>query len=103
MRLRLYKDKKIRKNYSINELKIIAYKFLIYNSKLKKNSNFFFNLINLNFFHNFFKNNTKTKIHNYCIISGRSRGIVSFFHVSRLTFRELASQGLIPGIKKSVW
>lgn len=102
MRLRLYKDKKIRKNYSVNELKIIAYKFLIYNSQLKKNSNFFFNLINLNFFHNFFKNNTKTKMHNYCIISGRSRGIVSFFRLSRLTFRELITLGLIPGIKRSV-
>jgi len=102
MRLRLYKDKNIRKKYASNEIKIIAYKFLIYNNKLKMNSNFFFNLINFNFFHNFLKSNSKSKMHNYCIISGRARGILSFFKVSRLTFKELIVLGLIPGIKRSI-
>ncbi|AIQ28895.1 30S ribosomal protein S14 [Paenibacillus sp. FSL P4-0081] len=40
---------------------------------------------------------------NRCTVSGRPRGYLSKFHVSRIVFRELALQGQIPGITKSSW
>lgn len=45
----------------------------------------------------------RTKIVNRCVLTGRSRGILRKFKVSRLTFKELASTGVIVGIKKSSW
>ena len=38
-----------------------------------------------------------------CEVSGRRRAFIRRFKMSRLTFRELASQGLIPGVTKSSW
>lgn len=45
----------------------------------------------------------KTRTRNYCIITGRPRGVYSFVKVSRIMFRELGSQGLFFGLKKSSW
>jgi small subunit ribosomal protein S14 len=44
-----------------------------------------------------------TRVVNRCEVTGRRRGFIRRFKVSRLTFRELASQGLIPGVTKSSW
>ncbi|MFV0415313.1 MAG: 30S ribosomal protein S14 [Chthoniobacterales bacterium] len=44
-----------------------------------------------------------TRLVNRCEISGRRRAYMRRFKVSRLTFRELASSGLIPGVTKSSW
>ena len=44
-----------------------------------------------------------TRLVNRCQISGRRRAYMRRFKVSRLTFRELATQGLIPGVTKSSW
>src|ERR1039457_3776901 len=44
-----------------------------------------------------------TRVVNRCEVTGRRRAIILRFKVSRLTFRELASQGLIPGVTKSSW
>lgn len=43
----------------------------------------------------------KTQIKNYCVISGRSRGVYSKFKVSRIIFRFLSAEGLFFGLKKS--
>ena len=102
MKFRLIKDKQLRQNIFKNELYVITYKFLISNYLLKQNSLFIFNLINFNFFHTYLSRNSKSKLHNYCNITGRARGIINFFQISRLTFREFASQGLISGVKRSV-
>lgn len=40
---------------------------------------------------------------NRCKITGRPRGYMRQFGVSRITFREMASQGLIPGVRKASW
>jgi small subunit ribosomal protein S14 len=42
-----------------------------------------------------------TRVVNRCQVSGRRRAFIRRFRISRLTFRELASQGLIPGVTKS--
>jgi small subunit ribosomal protein S14 len=49
------------------------------------------------------RNSSPTRIKNRCAISGRSRGYLRAFGLSRITFRELAREGKIPGVKKASW
>jgi len=49
------------------------------------------------------RNASKIRIRNRCSITGRARGFMSKFGVSRITFRELASDGKLPGVTKSSW
>lgn len=49
------------------------------------------------------RNASPTRVGKRCLITGRSRGVMRRFGISRITFRELASQGLIPGVVKSSW
>jgi small subunit ribosomal protein S14 len=49
------------------------------------------------------RNGSPVRQHNRCKITGRPKGYMRQFGVSRITFRELASAGLIPGIKKASW
>lgn len=49
------------------------------------------------------RNASPTRLVNRCQITGRRRAFMRRFEVSRITFRELASAGLIPGVTKSSW
>ena len=49
------------------------------------------------------KNASPVRLHNRCKISGRPKGYMRQFGISRIVFREMASQGLIPGVKKASW
>ena len=49
------------------------------------------------------RNSNPNRLHNRCSITGRPRGYMRQFGVSRITFREMASKGLIPGVKKASW
>lgn len=49
------------------------------------------------------KNASPVRQHNRCKLTGRPRGYMRNFGISRVMFRELANQGLIPGVKKSSW
>jgi small subunit ribosomal protein S14 len=49
------------------------------------------------------KNASPVRLHNRCKLTGRPRGYMRKFGISRVTFRELASQGKIPGIVKASW
>ncbi len=49
------------------------------------------------------KNSVPIRYHNRCSITGRPRGYMRFFGISRVTFREMANKGLIPGVKKASW
>ena len=49
------------------------------------------------------KNASPVRIHNRCSLTGRPKGYMRQFGVSRITFREMASSGLIPGVKKASW
>lgn len=49
------------------------------------------------------KNSNPIRLHNRCKLTGRPRGYMRQFGVSRITFREMASQGLIPGVRKASW
>ena len=43
------------------------------------------------------------RLHNRCALTGRSRGYIRRFGVSRIAFREMALKGIIPGVRKSSW
>jgi small subunit ribosomal protein S14 len=49
------------------------------------------------------KNASPVRLHNRCKITGRPKGYMRQFGLSRIQFREMASQGLIPGVKKASW
>ena len=49
------------------------------------------------------KNASPVRLHNRCKITGRPKGYMRVFGISRVMFREMANNGLIPGIKKSSW
>ena len=49
------------------------------------------------------KNASPVRMHNRCKLTGRPKGYMRQFGVSRVTFREMANQGLIPGVKKASW
>ena len=49
------------------------------------------------------KNSSRVRLHNRCKLTGRPKGYMRQFGVSRITFREMASAGLIPGVKKASW
>jgi len=49
------------------------------------------------------KNSSPVRLKNRCAVSGRSRGYMRPFGLSRIEFRELAREGKIPGVKKASW
>ena len=49
------------------------------------------------------KNASPVRLHNRCKITGRPKGYMRQFGISRIQFREMASNGLIPGVKKASW
>jgi small subunit ribosomal protein S14 len=48
-------------------------------------------------------NSAKIRLHNRCGLTGRPRGYMRNFGISRVTFREMALAGKIPGVKKASW
>ena len=49
------------------------------------------------------RNSSPIRVRNRCSVTGRPRAYLRKFGVSRLTFRELATEGKIPGVTKSSW
>jgi len=49
------------------------------------------------------RNSSPIRLHNRCKITGRPKGYMRQFGISRIQFREMASKGLIPGVKKASW
>jgi small subunit ribosomal protein S14 len=49
------------------------------------------------------KNSSKVRLRNRCALTGRARGYVRMFGISRIKFRDLASDGKIPGVTKASW
>lgn len=49
------------------------------------------------------KNSNPIRLHNRCKLTGRPKGYMRQFGISRIQFREMASAGLIPGVKKASW
>ena len=49
------------------------------------------------------RNANPIRLHNRCKITGRPKGYIRLFGISRIQFRELASSGMIPGVRKASW
>ena len=49
------------------------------------------------------RNASPTRVKNRCSLTGRARGYVGQFGISRIMFRQLALQGKIPGVRKASW
>ena len=49
------------------------------------------------------KNACPVRLHNRCKLTGRPKGYMRQFGISRINFREMAVNGLIPGVKKASW
>ena len=49
------------------------------------------------------RNSSPVRLHNRCKITGRPRGYMRKFGISRVLFRDMASQGKIPGVTKASW
>lgn len=49
------------------------------------------------------RDSSPVRLRNRCLLTGRARGFIRQFKLSRLTFREMALNGLIPGVTKSSW
>jgi small subunit ribosomal protein S14 len=48
-------------------------------------------------------NSSPTRLHNRCALTGRPKGYLRFFGLSRHVFREMAHEGFLPGVTKSSW
>ncbi len=49
------------------------------------------------------KNASPVRLHNRCQLTGRPKGYIRYFGISRIMFRDMALNGLIPGVKKASW
>lgn len=49
------------------------------------------------------RDSSPTRLTNRCQLTGRPRGVIRDFGLSRIKFRELAHKGQIPGVKKASW
>lgn len=49
------------------------------------------------------RNASPVRLHNRCKLTGRPKGYIRKFGISRVKFREMANQGLIPGVRKASW
>ena len=49
------------------------------------------------------KNASPVRLHNRCKLTGRTKGYMRTFGISSVLFREMANNGLIPGVKKASW
>ncbi len=48
-------------------------------------------------------NSNPIRMHNRCKLTGRPKGYIRQFGISRINFREMAMAGLLPGVKKASW
>jgi small subunit ribosomal protein S14 len=49
------------------------------------------------------KNASPVRLHNRCKLTGRPKGYMRKFGISRINFREMSANGLIPGVRKASW
>ena len=87
--------KESMKAREVKRLKLIE-KYAAKREKYKAEGNF-------EALHDLPKNSSKIRLHNRCRQSGRPKGYMRQFGISRIAFREMASNGLIPGVKKASW
>nr|YP_010041692.1 hypothetical protein DXZ13_mgp19 [Cyanophora biloba]QPB15032.1 hypothetical protein [Cyanophora biloba] len=96
MKINIYKNKIRKTNIITFEIKQRILLFLLKSQNIQINDKYCL----LNKFSKILKKATHTKYNSVCFVTGRSRGNVSVYGVSRIIFKELASNGKISGIKR---
>lgn len=99
MKYLVEKDKRRRFLFEKNEKKILCLRALWKEKRLPFSLRLFYKF-KLNRFR---KNFSKTRINNRCVLTGRGRGILKFFRMSRLQIREAHWRGFLYGIRKASW
>ena len=95
----IQKDQKKRNLFAKYEVKRLILKSMIRDVSLPQNFRFQ-SIVELN---KYPRNSSRSRIKNRCSISGRAKGNYRMFRISRISFRELALKGLLPGVTKSSW
>nr|YP_010248062.1 30S ribosomal protein S14 [Micractinium variabile]AGZ19387.1 30S ribosomal protein S14 [Chlorella sp. ArM0029B]QTK15913.1 30S ribosomal protein S14 [Micractinium variabile] len=95
----IQRDKKRRGMYSKHELKRLELASVIQDLTLSKEIRY----QTLRELNKLPRNSSKIRIKNRCILTGRGHSVLRFCGLSRLKFRELASQGLLMGVTKASW
>ena len=49
------------------------------------------------------RTSSATRVRNRCMVTGRARGTYRKFNISRIMLREMAAEGLVPGVRKASW
>lgn len=93
------RDKKRRLLSADYELMRMQYKAIISNRSLPKEVRYAATLK----LSRLPRNSSPVRITNRCILTGRSKSVYRFCRLSRISFRELASKGLLVGVGKSTW
>lgn len=99
MNNRAFNDSKKRHLYATYELQRVAYKSLSADMSLPPH----LRVRALELLARLPRNSTPVRIHNRCMLTGRAHAVLRFCKLSRIKFRDLASQGLLLGIKKASW
>ena len=87
--------KESMKAREVKRAKLVA-KFAAKREQLKKDGNY-------DALQQLPKNASPVRLHNRCKMTGRPKGYMRVFGISRMQFREMASAGLIPGVRKASW
>ena len=95
---KVYKDKKLRIHVKNLENIYLAYKYILYNARFAPELR---NKVYL-LYHNLFQSFSKTKVTNFCILTGRSRSILRKFRLSRLEFKHLSRVGGLNGVTRAM-
>lgn len=95
----IQRDKKRRCMYSKYELKRLELTSIIHDLTFSKEIRY----QTLKELNKLPRNCSKIRIKNRCILTGRGHSVLRFCGLSRLKFRELASQGLLMGVTKASW
>jgi ribosomal protein S14 len=86
-----------------NRLKLVATPSVVFNKFMRSNS--FFSLTHQAIFAKrlAFTLPQVVKIHNYCSVTSRSKGVIQEFRFSRFLFKEYVGTGCLPGVRRSSW
>ena len=95
----IQKDQKRRNLYAKYETKRLILKSMIRDLSLPKNLRF----QSINELSKLPRNSSLGRTKNRCTQTGRSKSNYKMFRISRITFRELALKGLLPGVSKASW
>jgi ribosomal protein S14 len=95
----IFRDKKRRFLYKKYELQRTLLKSIIHDLSIPKK----YRLESLLQITKLPRNSSLVRIRNRCILTGRGRAIYKKFKISRISFRELALKGMLPGVSKASW